>query len=54
VKRYDRVRVNSLYASVFHGREGFVADVEGEFMPYHVRLDCGLNVWFHESELEMV
>jgi hypothetical protein len=53
VKTFDQVRVDSPLSS-FHGRKGYVTDVEDTLFGVRVRLECGIGVWFDPSELEAV
>jgi hypothetical protein len=51
---FDRVKIDSPL-STYHGRKGYVADAEeGILLPYRVRLECGIAVWFDEEELEVL
>ena len=49
---FDVVKVNSEF-STYHGKKGYVTDVEDEWLGVRVRLECGAPVWFDESELEV-
>ena len=49
---FDGVRIDSPL-STYHGRKGYVTDVEDEWLGVRVRLECGVPVWFDESELEV-